>query len=27
VLLPGGPWATTLHVGPYTQLPLAYTAL
>jgi DNA-binding transcriptional MerR regulator/effector-binding domain-containing protein len=25
--LPGGPWATTLHVGPYTQLPLAYTAL
>jgi DNA-binding transcriptional MerR regulator len=25
--LPGGPWATTLHVGPYAQLPLAYTAL
>jgi DNA-binding transcriptional MerR regulator len=25
--LPGGPWATTLHVGPYPQLPLAYTAL
>lgn len=25
--LPGGPWATTLHVGPYTELPLAYTAL
>jgi DNA-binding transcriptional MerR regulator len=26
-VLPGGPWATTLHVGPYAQLPLAYTAL
>ncbi|WP_142054658.1 MerR family transcriptional regulator [Pseudonocardia kunmingensis] len=25
--LPGGPWATTLHVGPYPHLPLAYTAL
>jgi DNA-binding transcriptional MerR regulator len=25
--LPGGPWATTLHVGPYSELPLAYTAL
>jgi DNA-binding transcriptional MerR regulator len=25
--LPGGPWATTLHVGPHPQLPLAYTAL
>lgn len=25
--LPGGAWATTLHVGPYAQLPLAYTAL
>lgn len=25
--LPGGPWAATLHVGPYPQLPLAYTAL
>jgi DNA-binding transcriptional MerR regulator len=25
--LPGGAWATTLHVGPYPQLPLAYTAL
>jgi DNA-binding transcriptional MerR regulator len=25
--LPGGPWATTLHVGPYAELPLAYTAL
>jgi len=25
--LPGGPWATTLHVGPYVGLPLAYTAL
>ncbi len=25
--LPGGPWATTLHVGPYPGLPLAYTAL
>lgn len=26
-VLPGGPWAATLHVGPYPQLPLAYTAL
>jgi DNA-binding transcriptional MerR regulator len=26
-VLPGGSWATTLHVGPYTELPLAYTAL
>jgi DNA-binding transcriptional MerR regulator len=26
-LLPGGSWATTLHVGPYPELPLAYTAL
>jgi DNA-binding transcriptional MerR regulator len=25
--LPGGPWAATLHVGPYPELPLAYTAL
>lgn len=25
--LPGGPWAATLHVGPYEELPLAYTAL
>ncbi|WP_142099836.1 MerR family transcriptional regulator [Pseudonocardia cypriaca] len=25
--LPGGSWATTLHVGPHPQLPLAYTAL
>jgi DNA-binding transcriptional MerR regulator len=25
--LPGGAWATTLHVGPYARLPLAYTAL
>jgi DNA-binding transcriptional MerR regulator len=25
--LPGGPWATTLHVGPYPELPMAYTAL
>ncbi|OZM79844.1 MerR family transcriptional regulator [Pseudonocardia sp. MH-G8] len=25
--LPGGAWASTLHVGPYPQLPLAYTAL
>ncbi len=25
--LPGGPWATTLHVGPFPELPLAYTAL
>jgi DNA-binding transcriptional MerR regulator len=27
VVLPGGAWATTLHVGPYPQLPLAYAAL
>ncbi|GAA1264743.1 MerR family transcriptional regulator [Pseudonocardia aurantiaca] len=26
-VLPGGAWATTLHVGPYAELPLAYTAL
>lgn len=25
--LPGGPWAATLHVGPYEELPLAYTAV
>jgi len=25
--VPGGPWASTLHVGPYAELPLAYTAL
>jgi effector-binding domain-containing protein len=25
--LPAGPWATTVRVGPYPQLPLAYTAL
>ncbi len=25
--LPGGAWASTLHVGPYSALPLAYTAL
>jgi DNA-binding transcriptional MerR regulator len=25
--LPGAAWATTLHVGPYAQLPLAYAAL
>jgi DNA-binding transcriptional MerR regulator len=25
--LPGGGWASTLHVGPYSALPLAYTAL
>lgn len=25
--LPGGAWASTLHVGPYAELPLAYTAL
>jgi DNA-binding transcriptional MerR regulator len=25
--LPGGAWASTLHVGPYAQLPLAYAAL
>jgi effector-binding domain-containing protein len=27
VVLPGGPWAATLHVGPYEELPFAYTAL
>lgn len=27
IVLPGGPWAATLHVGPYPQLPLAYAAL
>jgi DNA-binding transcriptional MerR regulator len=27
VTLPGGPWAATLHVGPYEELPLAYTAV
>jgi DNA-binding transcriptional MerR regulator len=27
IVLPGGAWATTLHVGPYPQLPLAYAAL
>ncbi|WP_219414251.1 MerR family transcriptional regulator [Pseudonocardia nigra] len=27
VVLPAGPWASTLHVGPYPQLPLAYAAL
>jgi DNA-binding transcriptional MerR regulator len=27
VVLPGGAWAGTLHVGPYPQLPLAYAAL
>ncbi|MFB9383044.1 MerR family transcriptional regulator [Pseudonocardia petroleophila] len=26
-VLPAGPWATTLHVGPYPELPMAYTAL
>jgi DNA-binding transcriptional MerR regulator len=26
-IVPGGAWATTLHVGPYPQLPLAYAAL
>lgn len=26
-VLPGGTWAGTVHVGPYPQLPLAYTAL
>jgi effector-binding domain-containing protein len=26
-VLSGGPWAATLHVGPYEELPLAYTAL
>ncbi len=25
--LPGGPWAAVLHVGPYAEQPLAYTAL
>ncbi len=25
--LPGGAWASTVHVGPYATLPLAYTAL
>lgn len=25
--LPAGPWASTLHVGPYDELPLAYAAL
>ncbi len=25
--LPGGAWASTLHVGPYAELPLAYSAL
>ncbi len=25
--LPAGPWAATLHVGPYERLPLAYSAL
>ncbi len=27
IVLPGGAWASTLHVGPYAQLPLAYRAL
>lgn len=27
LLLAGGAWATTLHVGPYPALPMAYTAL
>ncbi len=27
LVLAAGPWATTLHVGPYERLPLAYTAL
>lgn len=27
VVLAGGPWASTLHVGPYAELPLAYAAL
>ncbi len=27
IVLPGGAWAGTLHVGPYPQLPLAYAAL
>jgi hypothetical protein len=26
-VLQGGAWATTLHVGPYARLPLAYAAL
>jgi DNA-binding transcriptional MerR regulator len=26
-MLPGGTWASTLHVGPYVELPLAYAAL
>lgn len=26
-VLSGGPWASTVHVGPYEQLPLAYAAL
>jgi hypothetical protein len=25
--LPGGEWASTLHVGPYEELPVAYAAL
>lgn len=25
--LPGGPWASVLHVGPYAELPFAYAAL
>jgi DNA-binding transcriptional MerR regulator len=25
--LAGGPWASAVHVGPYAELPLAYTAL
>jgi DNA-binding transcriptional MerR regulator len=25
--LPGGDWASTLHVGPYEELPVAYAAL
>jgi DNA-binding transcriptional MerR regulator len=25
--LPGGDWASTLHVGPYEELPVAYVAL
>jgi DNA-binding transcriptional MerR regulator len=27
LVLPGGAWAATLHVGPYPELPMAYTAL
>jgi DNA-binding transcriptional MerR regulator len=27
VEVPGGAWASTLHVGPYDELPVAYTAL